>query len=124
MIRKALTVTVAALVLGAASTPALTMERKGNLAVQFAGERNWVADCTVTKSDGKELKVSRRGRGNRSVKSIGIRAISGGSCTLTVPEGTTLKVSFNSTGTIPCPFDSNDPCVDYFMKPGAHTFSF
>lgn len=36
MIRKALTVTVAVLVLGATSTPALTMERKENLAVQFA----------------------------------------------------------------------------------------
>lgn len=83
-----------------------------------------MADCTVTKSDGKELRVSRWDRGNRSVKSIGIRAISGGTCALTVPEGTTLKVSFNSTSTIPCPFDSNDPCVDYFMKLGEYSFSF
>jgi hypothetical protein len=106
------------------SSPGVTLERNGNVAIKFAGERDWTAECTFVKANGKERKLRRSGRGNSWIDAIGMRGIQGGKCTVTVPENAKVKVTFEGTGLLVCPFESGDPCVDYYIEAGEHTFSF
>ena len=116
-------VTTVALVLSM-SAPGVALERNGNVAIKFAGERDWVAECIFVKANGKERKLRRSGRGNSWIDSVGMRGIQGGQCTVTVPEGAKVKVTFEGTGLLVCPFESGDPCVDHYIEAGEHTFTF
>ena len=113
-----------AVLLGCGAVPVTADDAKGNVVVQFAGERRWSAECTVSKSNGREQTVRRRVRGNNSLESIGIRSVTGGSCVVSVPEEGKVKVTFTSTGSIACPFENSELCIESFLTVGDHTFSF
>ncbi len=99
-------------------------KNNGSVSIKFAGEKNWSATCTFVKTNGKERTITRRGRGSSSIESLAMRNIDSGNCTLEVPTDTQVKVTFNSKGTISCPFDNSEPCMHVVAAGGAKTFSF
>lgn len=98
--------------------PSAALDRRSGIAIKFSGERNWTAVCKITDDGGDEKRIRRRGSGRKSVKSLALRNVTEGSCSVDVPKGTALKVSFASSGRIMCPFDSTDPCMDVFLSEG------
>lgn len=103
---------------------ACAAENNGSVSIKFAGEMNWSATCTFVKANGKERTITRSGRGSSSIESLAMRNIDSGNCALEVPTDTQLKVTFNSKGTITCPFGSSEPCMRVVVASGAKTFSF
>lgn len=96
----------------------------GHVNIRFSGARNWSANCNFLKDSGKEREIARRGRGNQSIKVLEIRDITSGRCTLNVPAGTQLKVTFTGTGAIACPFKITAPCMRIFTAGDEQTFGF
>jgi len=96
----------------------------GDVSMKFAGEKDWSVTCTFTKDNGKTRDVRRKGKGFSSIESIAKRNIASGTCTLFVPEDTSLKVSFTSNGAIACPFEDKDSCVAIFTGSGETSFAF
>jgi hypothetical protein len=95
----------------------------GTVAIQFSGEKDWNVSCTLRKDNGKESTISRQGRGFSSIKSLSSRSIASGTCTASIPEGTSLKVTFTGSGSLACPFGSKDPCVT-ILAGDSRTFAF
>ena len=96
----------------------------GHVNIRFSGARDWSASCTFLKDSGKKTEIDRRGRGSQSIKVLEIRNITSGRCTLNVPAGTQLKVTFTGTAAIACPFEITDPCMRIFTARGEQTFGF
>jgi hypothetical protein len=96
----------------------------GDVSMKFAGEKDWSVTCSFNKDNGKTRDVRRKGKGFSSIESIAKRNIASGACTIYVPEGTSLKVSFTSNGAIACPFEDKDSCIAIFTGSGETSFTF
>lgn len=101
---------------------AAAQETVGDISVKFTGQKNWKASCSVTKSNGKTATIVKKGRGRSSSETFSMRKVTSGDCTLDVPEGTGLTVSFTSRK-LACPFNKEDTCV-VVAAPGEQRFSF
>lgn len=106
------------------SLPIMAAENNGSVSIKFSGEMKWTATCTFMKANGKERTIKRSGRGASSIQSLAMRNVDNGSCEVSVPEDTSLKITFNSKGTIACPFGSDDPCVRMIAADGTKVFRF
>lgn len=105
------------------ATSAVAQDKIGMMVMKFSGERNWSASCEANKSRGGTDTMERAGRGRKSSKSITFRRVTGGACTLVVPEGTTLKVDVSGGKSVVCPFEQAKPCSRTFAA-GEHRVNF
>lgn len=103
--------------------PAAAQDRIGMMVMKFSGERDWSARCEVSKARGGTDSMERAGRGRKSSKSFTFRRITGGTCAITVPEDTTLKVDVSGGRSVVCPFAQANPCSRTFSA-GEHQVIF
>ncbi|WP_262691006.1 hypothetical protein [Kordiimonas aestuarii] len=124
MYRKGSTGAIIASMMVFSGTPVMSANEIGTVSIKFAGEKDWAAECTFHKASGKARDVRRTGRGFNSIKSIAMRSVMSGKCSLNVPDETTLKVTFSATGPIDCPFEDKENCTAIFASSGKIMFSF
>lgn len=115
------TVSLAGALMLGSSDVAWSQGQIGLVVLKFSGERGWSAQCAVTKSNGRDDSLTRNGRGRQSSGSMTFRRIAGGSCTITVPENTNLKVDVSGGRTAVCPFGEQRPCSQRYPA-GEHRF--
>lgn len=123
MIRQLTAVGVAVALCASLSMPAVSQDRVGMMVMKFAGERGWTANCEVSKANGNSDTMERSGRGRKSTGSLTFRRITGGTCTISVPDNTSLKVDISGGKSVVCPFEQTDPCSRTFAS-GDHTVRF
>lgn len=111
-------------VTAALSAPVQAVEPLKSVTLKFSGEKKWAATCSLEKSNGKVKAFKKRGRGHRSNQVIASRQIAGGECAITVPEGTTLVVSFNSRPPGSCPFGEGVKTCAKRFSAGEQSFRF
>lgn len=117
------TVALALLMGSAGFSGAQAQDRIGMMVIKFSGERNWSGSCSARKANGKSEAAERGGRGRRSTGSLTFRRITDGSCSVNVPEGTSLKVDITGGKSLVCPFQNTNPCSRTFAA-GEGSFDF